>query len=189
VNRLLACETAPRAGRTGFRKYFVKLSLVGKEPLRLAPQLDPRALDLALRALEQDERADPVHLPLEGAICLLGRYHDLNMTYRDEPPDVRFAADAMLQSLAKWIRLLGYDCAAGDDLFGRKLIEHVVAERRCETASPATFRSCCSTAPTSTQWPASGFPSSCARQIDGAKRFLTCNTGGSVSVVVVWEAF
>jgi uncharacterized protein with PIN domain len=25
------------------------------------------------------------------------------------PPDVRFAADAMLQSLAKWIRLLGYD--------------------------------------------------------------------------------
>jgi hypothetical protein len=30
-----------------------------------------------------------------------------------------------------------------------------------------------------------------ARQIDGAERFLTCNTGGSVrtSVVVVWEAF
>jgi hypothetical protein len=30
-----------------------------------------------------------------------------------------------------------------------------------------------------------------ARQIDGAKRFLTCNIGGSVrtSVVVVWEAF
>jgi len=37
------------------------------------------------------------------------------------PPDVRFAADAMLQSLPKWIRLLGYDCAAGDDLFGRKV--------------------------------------------------------------------
>jgi len=46
------------------------------------------------------------------------------------PPDVRFASDAMLQSLAKWIRLLGCDCAAGDDLFGRKLIEHAVAERR-----------------------------------------------------------
>ncbi len=30
-----------------------------------------------------------------------------------------------------------------------------------------------------------------ARQIDGAERFLTCNTGGSVrtSVVVGWEAF
>jgi len=30
-----------------------------------------------------------------------------------------------------------------------------------------------------------------ARQIDGAKRFLTCNIGGSVrtSVEVVWEAF
>ena len=31
----------------------------------------------------------------------------------------------------------------------------------------------------------------CARHIDGAKRFLTCNIGGSVrtSVVVGWEAF
>ena len=37
------------------------------------------------------------------------------------PPDIRFSADAMSQSLAKWIRLLGYDCDAGDDLFGRKL--------------------------------------------------------------------
>ena len=37
------------------------------------------------------------------------------------PTDVRFAADAMSQSLAKWIRLLGYDCDAGDDLFGRKV--------------------------------------------------------------------
>jgi uncharacterized protein with PIN domain len=27
----------------------------------------------------------------------------------------------MSQSLAKWIRLLGYDCDAGDDLFGRKV--------------------------------------------------------------------
>ena len=37
------------------------------------------------------------------------------------PPDIRFAADAMSQSLVKWIRLLGYDCDAGDDLFGRKV--------------------------------------------------------------------
>ena len=40
------------------------------------------------------------------------------------PPDIRFSADAMSQSLAKWIRLLGYDCDAGDDLFGRKPIAH-----------------------------------------------------------------
>ena len=33
------------------------------------------------------------------------------------PPDV-FAADAMSQSLVKWIRLLGYDCDAGDDYSG-----------------------------------------------------------------------
>ena len=31
------------------------------------------------------------------------------------PPDVGG------RSLVKWIRLLGYDCDAGDDLFGRKL--------------------------------------------------------------------
>jgi len=36
------------------------------------------------------------------------------------PPDVRFAADAMSQSLAKWIRLLGYDCAAGDEFIRAK---------------------------------------------------------------------
>ena len=60
------------------------------------------------------------------------------------PPDVRFAADAMLQALAKWIRLLGYDCAAGDDLFGRKLIEHAVAERRCVlTRNRRCFIECC----------------------------------------------
>jgi hypothetical protein len=80
VNRLLACETLPEPAEPAFVNDFVKLSLVGKEPLRLAPQLEPRALDLALRALEQDERADPVRLPLEGAVRLLGRFHDLNIT-------------------------------------------------------------------------------------------------------------
>jgi hypothetical protein len=44
------------------------------------------------------------------------------------PPDVRFPADAMLQSLAKW--LLGYDCAAGDDLFGRKVVRLFADHRR-----------------------------------------------------------
>lgn len=46
------------------------------------------------------------------------------------PEEVRFAADAMLQSLAKWLRLLGYDCAASGKLFGRELVAHAVAERR-----------------------------------------------------------
>jgi len=46
------------------------------------------------------------------------------------PNDVRFAADAMLQSLGKWLRLLGYDCAAESGLFGRRLLELAVAERR-----------------------------------------------------------
>jgi hypothetical protein len=80
VNRLLACETLPEPAEPAFVNGFVKLGLVGKEPLRLAPQLDARALDLVLRALEQDERANSVHLPLEGAIRLLGRFHDLNIT-------------------------------------------------------------------------------------------------------------
>lgn len=46
------------------------------------------------------------------------------------PFDVRFAADAMLQSLAKWLRLLGYDCVAGNALFGRRVVELAAAERR-----------------------------------------------------------
>lgn len=46
------------------------------------------------------------------------------------PNEVRFAADAMCQSLAKWLRLIGYDCAARDGLFGRALFEMAVAERR-----------------------------------------------------------
>ncbi|MCX6967818.1 MAG: Mut7-C RNAse domain-containing protein [Verrucomicrobia bacterium] len=45
-------------------------------------------------------------------------------------PEIRFVADAMLQSLAKWIRLLGYDCAAGDLFHGRALLEKAVAENR-----------------------------------------------------------
>lgn len=46
------------------------------------------------------------------------------------PNEVRFAADAMLQLLAKWLRLLGYDCLAGSGIFGRALVEQAVAERR-----------------------------------------------------------
>ena len=46
------------------------------------------------------------------------------------PNEVHFAADAMLQSLAKWLRLLGYDCLAGSGIFGRLLVEKAVAERR-----------------------------------------------------------
>ena len=46
------------------------------------------------------------------------------------PTDIRFAADGMLQSLATWLRALGYDCLAGRDLFGRLLLEEAVAEER-----------------------------------------------------------
>ncbi|MBI5687042.1 MAG: hypothetical protein HZC54_18380 [Verrucomicrobia bacterium] len=46
------------------------------------------------------------------------------------PADIRFAADGMLQSLATWLRALGYDCTAGRELFGRRLLERAVAEQR-----------------------------------------------------------
>ncbi len=46
------------------------------------------------------------------------------------PADIRFAADGMLQSLATWLRVLGYDCLAGRDLFGRRLLEEAVAGDR-----------------------------------------------------------
>ena len=46
------------------------------------------------------------------------------------PDEIRFAADGMLQSLATWLRLLGYDCIAGKELFGRRLVEQSVAQNR-----------------------------------------------------------
>ena len=46
------------------------------------------------------------------------------------PTDIRFAADGMLQSLATWLRALGYDCLAGRERFGRRLLEQAVAEGR-----------------------------------------------------------
>ena len=46
------------------------------------------------------------------------------------PAGIRFAADGMLQSLAMWLRALGYDCLAGHAWFGRRLLEHTVAEER-----------------------------------------------------------
>ncbi len=46
------------------------------------------------------------------------------------PAEVRFAADGMLQSLATWLRLLGYDCIASPDQFGRRLLEQAVMENR-----------------------------------------------------------
>ncbi len=36
----------------------------------------------------------------------------------------------MLQSLATWLRALGYDCLAGREQFGRRLLEQAVAEER-----------------------------------------------------------
>ncbi len=46
------------------------------------------------------------------------------------PEEIRFAADAMLHLLAKWVRLLGYDCASTPRLHGRALWETAVAEHR-----------------------------------------------------------
>jgi uncharacterized protein with PIN domain len=46
------------------------------------------------------------------------------------PAEVRFAADGMLQSLATWLRLLGYDCIIRPDQSGRRLLEQAVAEDR-----------------------------------------------------------
>jgi len=46
------------------------------------------------------------------------------------PSEIRFAADGMLRSLATWLRLLGYDCAAPPEISGRKLLEQATAEKR-----------------------------------------------------------
>jgi uncharacterized protein with PIN domain len=46
------------------------------------------------------------------------------------PDEIRFAADGMLQSLGTWLRLMGYDCICGKDLFGRRLLELAAQEQR-----------------------------------------------------------
>ena len=46
------------------------------------------------------------------------------------PAEVRFAADGMLQSLATWLRLLGYDCITSPGEPGRRLLEQAVREDR-----------------------------------------------------------
>ena len=46
------------------------------------------------------------------------------------PTEVRFAADGMLQSLATWLRLLGYDCLTHPGQSGRALLEQAVSEDR-----------------------------------------------------------
>lgn len=46
------------------------------------------------------------------------------------PREIRFAADGMLQSLATWLRLLGYDCISRPDHASRVLLEQAVAEDR-----------------------------------------------------------
>ncbi len=45
----------------------------------------------------------------------------------------------MVQSLAKWLRLLGYDCIAGDEYFGRRLVERAVQEDRWILSKNTTF--------------------------------------------------
>jgi len=46
------------------------------------------------------------------------------------PHEIRFAADGMLQSLATWLRLLGYDCVSRTDHDGRRLLEQAATEGR-----------------------------------------------------------
>jgi hypothetical protein len=46
------------------------------------------------------------------------------------PGEIRFAADGMLQSLATWLRLLGYDCATDPQQRARQLLERAVSENR-----------------------------------------------------------
>ena len=46
------------------------------------------------------------------------------------PTEIRFAADAMLQSLGTWLRVLGYDCIGRPGSFGRELLEQAAAEDR-----------------------------------------------------------
>lgn len=45
----------------------------------------------------------------------------------------------MVQSLAKWLRLLGYDCVSSDEIFGRKLVERAVQEDRWVLSRNTTF--------------------------------------------------
>jgi hypothetical protein len=71
----LLAKLIPKPTESAFVNDFVKPGLVGKQPVRLALQLNPRSLDLAFRTLEKDKGADPINLPLEGAIRLIGRVH------------------------------------------------------------------------------------------------------------------
>ena len=45
----------------------------------------------------------------------------------------------MVQSLAKWLRLMGYDCLAGNEWHGRKLVEQAVNEDRWILSRNTTF--------------------------------------------------
>ncbi len=74
----LCSKLIPKPAESAFVDDFVKPGLVGKQSVRLALQFDPRSLDLIFRTLEKDEGADPVNLPLEGTIRLLGRVHSPN---------------------------------------------------------------------------------------------------------------
>jgi hypothetical protein len=74
----LLAKLIPKPTESAFVNDFVKPGLVGKQPVRLALQLNPRSLDLAFRTLEKDKGADPINLPLEGTIRLLGLVHEPN---------------------------------------------------------------------------------------------------------------
>lgn len=58
----------------------------------------------------------------------VGRERRVRIDVGAEPP--RFLADAMLGALARWLRILGFDCAYEADIADEILVRRAVAERR-----------------------------------------------------------
>jgi uncharacterized protein with PIN domain len=58
----------------------------------------------------------------------VGRERRVRIDVGAEPP--RFLADAMLGALARWLRILGFDCAYEADIADETLVRRAVAERR-----------------------------------------------------------
>ncbi|MCX7886124.1 MAG: Mut7-C RNAse domain-containing protein [Verrucomicrobiae bacterium] len=56
------------------------------------------------------------------------------------PAEVRFAADGMLLSLGRWLRLLGYDCLMQPGRPSRAVLERAVAEGRIFLTRNARLR-------------------------------------------------
>ena len=63
--------------------------------------------------------------------CTCGNRVGLEPRVRvEEPANKRFAADAMLGRLARWLRLLGFDCAYDPETTDEEMVRLAVAEGR-----------------------------------------------------------